>query len=92
MLYNVEKCTLNIYRSRVIYFETLVATLDLKINSWGKNDQTKGGSLGTRGHPARDFFHQKHSPDYCGSSGGHLRFQIVQEGAQICTTMLKSAL
>ena len=57
MLYNVEKCTLNIYRSRVIYFETLVATLDLKINSRGKNAQTKGGSLGTRIHPARDFFH-----------------------------------
>ena len=36
MLDNVEKCTLNIYRSRVIYFETLVATLDLKINSNGK--------------------------------------------------------
>ena len=40
-----------------MYFETLVATLDLKINSRGKNDQTKGGSLGTRVHPARDFFH-----------------------------------
>ena len=57
MLYNVEKCTLNIYRSRVIYFGTLVATLDLKIKSRGKNAQTKGGSLGTRVHPARDFFH-----------------------------------
>ena len=42
MLYNVEKCTLNIYRSRVIYFETLVATLDLKIKSRAKNYQTKG--------------------------------------------------
>ena len=42
MLYNVEKCTLNIYRSRVIYFGTLVITLDLKINSRGKNAQTKG--------------------------------------------------
>ena len=57
MLYNVEKCTLNIYRSRVIYFKTLVTTLDLKIKSRGKNAQTKGGSLGTRIHPARDFFH-----------------------------------
>ena len=57
MLYNVEKCTLNIYRSRVIYFETLVTTLDLKIKSRGKNDQTKRGSLGTRIHPARDIFH-----------------------------------
>ena len=57
MLDNVEKCTLNIYRSRVIYFETLVATLDLKIKSRGKNGQTNGGSLGTRVHPARDFFH-----------------------------------
>ena len=57
MLDNVEKCMLNICRSRVIYFETLVATLDLKINSRGKNAQTKGGSLGTRIHPARDFFH-----------------------------------
>ena len=47
MLDNVEKCTLNIYRSRVIYFETLVATLDVKIVSRGKNAQTKGGSLGT---------------------------------------------
>ena len=56
MLYNVEKCTLNIYRSRVIYFVTLVATLDLKIKSRGKNDQTKRGSLGTRVHPVRDFF------------------------------------
>ena len=57
MMYNVEKCTLNIYRSRVICFETLVATLDLKIKSRGKNAQTKWGSLGTRVHPARDFFH-----------------------------------
>ena len=57
MLYNVEKCTLNIYRSRVIYFATLVSTLDLKIKSRGKNDQTKGGSLGTRVHPVRDIFH-----------------------------------
>ena len=56
MHYNVEMCTLNIYRSRVMYFETLVATLDLKINSRGKHAQTKGGSLGTRVHPARDFF------------------------------------
>ena len=40
MLYNVEKCTLNIYRSRVIYFVTLVATLDLKISSRGKNAKT----------------------------------------------------
>ena len=45
MLYNVEKCMLNIYRARVIYFETLVATLDLKIKSRGKNAQRKGGSL-----------------------------------------------
>ena len=30
-----------------MYFETLVATLDLKINSRGKNAQTKGGSLET---------------------------------------------
>ena len=51
MLNNAGKCTLNIHRSRVIYFETLVATLDLKINSRGKNAQTKGGSLGTRIHP-----------------------------------------
>ena len=57
MLYNVEKCILKIYRSRVIYFETLAATLDLKINSRGKHAQTKGGSLGTRVHPARNFFH-----------------------------------
>ena len=56
MLYNVEKCTRNIYRSRVIYFEFLVATLDLKINSRGKNAQTKGGSLGTRIHSAVTFF------------------------------------
>ena len=56
MLNNVEKCMLNKYRSRVIHFETLVATLDLKINSRGKNTQTKGGSLGTRVHPACDFF------------------------------------
>ena len=42
MLYNVEKCTLNIYRSRVIYFEILVATLDLKIKLRGKNAQKKG--------------------------------------------------
>ena len=48
MLYNVEKCTLNIYRSRVIYFVTLVATLELKIESRGKKAQTKGGSLGTK--------------------------------------------
>ena len=57
MVYNVEKCTLNIYRSRVIYFRTLVATLDLKINARNKNAQAKGGSLGTRVRPARDFFH-----------------------------------
>ena len=57
MLNKVEKCILNIYRPRVISFETLVATLDLKINSRGKNAQTKGGSLGTRVHPARAFFH-----------------------------------
>ena len=42
MLYNVEKCNLNLYRSRVIYFETLVATLDLKINSRGKMTKQKG--------------------------------------------------
>ena len=57
MLDNVEKCIVNIYRSRVMYFETLVATLDLKIVSRGKNAQTKGGSLGTRVHPACNFFH-----------------------------------
>ena len=57
MLDNVEKGTLNIYRSRVIFIETLVAILDLKIISRGKNDQTKGGSLGTRVHQTRDFFH-----------------------------------
>ena len=56
MLYNVEERTLNIYRSRVTYFETLGSTIDLKINSRGKNGQTKGGSLGTRVHPARHFF------------------------------------
>ena len=59
MLCNLEKCILNIYRSRVIYFETLVATLHLKIKSRGKNDQTKGGSLGTRVHQTRDFFSLK---------------------------------
>ena len=42
MLDNVEKCMLNIYRSRVIYFETLVTTLDLKINSRGKMTKQKG--------------------------------------------------
>ena len=57
MLNSVEKCMLNKYRSRVIHFETLVATLDLKIKSRGKNDQTKRGSLETRVHPACDFFH-----------------------------------
>ena len=57
MRYNVEKCILNIYQARVIYFETLVATLDLKIKPRGKNDQTKGGSLGTRVHQARDTFY-----------------------------------
>ena len=41
MLNNVENCTLNIYRSRVIYFETLVTTLDLKIKSRGKSETLK---------------------------------------------------
>ena len=57
MLYNVEKCTLYIYIDLGLYdFETLVATLDLKINSRGKNAQTKGVGLG-RVHPAHHSFH-----------------------------------
>ena len=54
MLSNVEKCNVNIYRSRVIYNETLFTTLDLKFNSRGINDQTKGGSLGILYHRWQD--------------------------------------
>ena len=58
MLYNVEKCTLNIYRSRVIYFVTLVATLDLKISSRGKNAQ-KRGKPRNKGSPSPRLFSLK---------------------------------
>ena len=53
MLDNVEKCTLNIYRLRVIYFETLVTTLDLNIKSRGKNAQAKGGLRVTEEYETR---------------------------------------
>ena len=59
MLDNVEKCILNIYRSRVIYFVTLVATLDLKFNSRGKNDQNKRGKPRNEDSPSPRLFSLK---------------------------------